>query len=91
MKKINEFDFMEEKEILDFAKPRNCNEKELLEILYKNLGEVTTIKKLCKFLNLSESHIYKALEERKLVAYKTGSKNLILTKTILNMVRSREE
>ena len=85
------FDFMEDWEIIEGTKPKNPKEEEFLKIAYKTLGELTTIKKLSEFLGMGKSTIYKALSERKLIAYKTGNKNLILTKTILNIISSDEE
>lgn len=86
-----DFDFMEDWEIIEYTKPKTPKEKELLKIAYKNLGELTTINRLSEFLSMGKSTIYKALAERKLISYKAGSKNLILTKTILNIVDSDEE
>lgn len=85
------FDFMTDWEIIEGTKPKNPKEEEFLKIAYRNLGELTTINRLSKFLGMGKSTIYKALSERKLIAYKTGNKNLILTKTILNIITSNEE
>ena len=85
------FDFMTDWEIIEGTKPKNPKEEEFLKIAYRNLGELTTINRLSKFLGMGKSTIYKALSERKLIAYKTGNKNLILTKAILNIKTSNEE
>ena len=85
------FDFLSDEEILKNAKPRDFREEELLKMTIENLGEFTTIKKLGEFFGLSQSYIYKSMEERKLIAYKSGSKTLILTKSVLNIIHSREE
>lgn len=89
-RKMN-FDFLTDEEILKNAKPKDFRERELLKIALENLGEFTTIKKLGEFFNLSQSYIYKSMEERKLISYKSGSKTLIMTKSILNIIHSRDE
>lgn len=84
------FEFLSDEEIFKRAKPNTVAEKQLLKTLLENLGEISTIKEICKFLKISERTVYNAMEERKIIVYKIGMKNLIYTKSLLNIIRERE-
>lgn len=84
------FEFLSDEEIFTRAKPNTVAEKQLLKTLLENLGEISTIKEICKFLKISERTVYNAMEERKIIVYKIGMKNLVYTKSLLNIIRERE-
>lgn len=84
------FEFLSDEEIFTRAEPNTVAEKQLLKTLLENLGEISTIKEICKFLKISERTVYNAMEERKIIVYKIGMKNLIYTKSLLNIIRERE-
>lgn len=85
-----EYDFLTNEEIYKKAKPQNYMEKTIVETAVKHLGENTTAIKLAKYLNVSKSHIYKAMEERKIVSYRVGYRLVIMTRSILNIVKINE-
>lgn len=84
------FEFLSDEEIFTRAEPNTIAEKQLLKTLLENLGEISTIKEICKFLKISERTVYNAMEERKIIVYKIGMKNLVYTKSLLNIIRERE-
>lgn len=84
------FDFMDDKEIIERAKPRNYSEKILLETAIKELGSYTSVEKLAKFLNISKPLVYKFIEQKKLIRHKVGERVLILTATIINVLKECE-
>lgn len=84
------FEFLSDEEIFAMAEPNTVAEKQLLKTLLENLGEISTIKEICKFLKISERTVYNAMEERRIIVYKIGMKNLIYTKSLLNIIRERE-
>lgn len=84
------FEFLSDEEIFTRAEPNTVAEKQLLKTLLENLGEISTIKEICKFLKISERTVYNAIEERKIIVYKIGMKNLVYTKSLLNIIRERE-
>lgn len=84
------FEFLSDEEIFTRAEPNTVAEKQLLKTLLENLGEISTIKEICKFLKISERTVYNAMEERRIIVYKIGMKNLIYTKSLLNIIRERE-
>lgn len=84
------FEFLSDEEIFTRADPNTVAEKQLLKTLLENLGEISTIKEICKFLKISERTVYNAIEERKIIVYKIGMKNLVYTKSLLNIIRERE-
>ncbi len=83
------FDFLTDEEIFSNATPKTFSEEQLLNLMLEKLGEIATIQEVCEFLKVSETHIYKAMEERKIIVFKTGKKNLIFTKSLLNIIRER--
>lgn len=84
------FDFMDDREIIERAKPRNYSEEVLLETALKELGTYTTVEKLANFLNISKPLVYKFIEQKKLIKHKVGARVLILTRTILNVLKECE-
>lgn len=84
------FEFLSDEEIFTRAEPNTVAEKQLLKTLLENLGEISTIKEICKLLKISERTVYNAMEERRIIVYKIGMKNLIYTKSLLNIIRERE-
>ena len=84
------FDFMDDREIIERAKPRNYSEEVLLETALKELGTYTTVEKLANFLNISKPLVYKFIEQKKLIKHKIGARVLILTRTILNVLKECE-
>ena len=60
------FDFMDDREIIERAKPRNYSEEVLLETALKELGTYTTVEKLANFLNISKPLVYSLLTKRNL-------------------------
>lgn len=53
----------------------------------KKLGELATMNDIQKYFKVSRNHIYRGIDERKILTFKTGKKVLIMTKTILNLLR----
>ena len=84
------FDFMGDREIIERAKPRNYSEEVLLETALKELGTYTTVEKLANFLNISKPLVYKFIDQKKLIKHKVGARVLILTRTILNVLKECE-
>lgn len=84
------FDFMDDREIIERAKPRNYSEEVLLETALKELGTYTTVEKLANFLNISKPLVYKFIDQKKLIKHKVGARVLILTRTILNVLKECE-
>ena len=87
---MKDFSFLTDKEIIEEAKPKSYREKILLRDLTEKFGELITVQELCDYLKVSKANIYRAIEERKLISYKAGSKILIYTKTVLNHVRGND-
>lgn len=89
MAKINRnknFDFLSNEEIIKLATPQNEVESQFLDDALKKLGDNTSVLKLANYLNVGKTTIYRAIENKKLVAFKVGSRNIIMTKCILNLV-----
>ena len=84
------FDFMDDREIIERAKPRNYSEEVLLQTALKELGTYTTVEKLANFLNISKPLVYKFIDQKKLIKHKVGERVLILTRTILNVLKECE-
>lgn len=84
------FDFLSEKEIIEMASPKGYAEEIFLNKALKELGENTTVEKMAKYLNVSKCTIYRAIEDRKLLNFKVGSKNIVMTRTILNIVEKKD-
>ena len=91
MAKINKnrdinFDFLSNEEIMELAKPKNSLERDFLKDALKRLGDNTSVAKLSEYLGVSPRIIYYCIEDKKLVAFKLGSRKVVLTKGILNIV-----
>lgn len=91
MAKINKnreinFDFLSNEEIMELAKPKNSLERDFLKDALKRLGDNTSVAKLSEYLGVSPRIIYYCIEDKKLVAFKIGTRKVILTKSILNIV-----
>lgn len=81
---------IQDKNIIKNSEPQNEDEKVLLKILIKNFGEFTTIPKISKKLKISRSYLYEARDRRRFVSYSVGGKTIVLTKTLLNFMRTFE-
>lgn len=79
-----------EEEVLKIATPKNFSEKYILTKFLNEVGEVSTVRQISNFFKISKTHIYRGIEENRLIAYKSGSKTLVLSKTILNIVRKKD-
>lgn len=91
MAKINKnreinFDFLSKEQIMELAKPKNSLEAGFLKDAINRLGDNTSVAKLAEYLGVSPRIIYYCIEDKKLVAFKLGSRKVILTKSILNIV-----
>lgn len=87
---MKDFSFLTDEQIIAAAKPNNYREKILQENLLKKFGELITVQELSEYLKVSKANIYRAIDERKLISYKAGSKILIYTKTVINHVRGND-
>lgn len=87
---MKDFSFLTDEQIIEEAKAKSYREKILLKDLTSKFGELITVQELSDYLKVSKANIYRAIEERKLISYKAGSKILIYTKTILNHVRGND-
>lgn len=76
-----------DEEIMAMAVPKGFAEKKLLDIIKKNFGEFATTKEICDYFKISKSYIYQSIEDRMLVAFKVGTKNLIFTPTLINIIK----
>lgn len=81
---------IEDKNIIKNSEPKTEDEKTLLKILMKNFGEFTTISEISKKLKISRTYLYEAKDNRRFVSYIVGGKTIILTKTLLNFMRTFE-
>lgn len=82
---------IKDKNIIKDSEPITDDEKTLLKILMKNFGEFTTIPEISKKLKISRSSLYAAKAERKFVSYIVGGKIIILTKTLINFMKTFED
>lgn len=76
-----------DEEILQMATPKGFADKKLLEIAKKNFGEFATTKEICDYFKISKSYVYQAIEDRLLIVFKAGTKNLIFTPTLTNIIK----
>lgn len=77
--------------IINNSEPRNANEETLLKILLSTFGEFTTIPKISKTLKISKTSLYLARDDRKFVTYLVQNRTIVLTKTLINFMRTYED
>lgn len=90
MKKESDFYFMSDEEILARASSVDYPRKEIINCALKTLGDVATLTEISNFFKLSKSHIYRGIDERKILTVKSGVKLLILTKTVANILSNND-
>lgn len=88
---MKDFSFLTDEEIIKEAKAKSYREEIILKDITSKFGELITVQELADYLKASKASIYRAIEERKLISYKAGSKILIYTKTVLNHVRGNDD
>ncbi|MDP0507274.1 MAG: hypothetical protein Q7K47_08685 [Fusobacterium sp. JB019] len=89
MKKNNLFVYdITDKEIIEKSKPKNNDEKTLLKILLETFGQFATIPEVSKTLKISRTSLYLGKHQRQFVSYSIKKKIVILTKTLVNFMRT---
>lgn len=83
-----DFSGFTDQEVLEKAVPKTFREKLFLRTLERKLGEITTVQEISDYLKISKATVYRGIDENKLLTFKMEKKILVLTKTILNAVRS---
>lgn len=80
-----------DKDIIRKSKPKTKDEKTLLKILLETFGDFTTIPEVSNTLKISASSLYRAKNERLFVTYLVENRIVILTKTLLNFMRTYDD
>lgn len=73
--------------LIKASKPRSEFEKMLLDKMKKELGTVTSVKELSRFLKMNQNSIYKAIDNGEILSFKRGKKKFIVTEGILPFLR----
>ncbi len=87
------FEFLTDEEIIEESKIKKKSyiEDMLMKKIYRNYGEIATVQQVASYFKVSKSNIYKAIEERKIVAVKVGNKLLVVTSTLVNLLSGNEK
>ena len=59
----------------------------LLDKMKKELGTVTSVKELSRFLKMNQNSIYKAIDNGEILSFKRGKRKFIVTEGILPFLR----
>ena len=73
--------------LIKASKPRSEFEKMLLDKMKKELGTVTSVKELSRFLKMNQNSIYKAIDNGGILSFKRGKRKFIITEGILPFLR----
>ena len=73
--------------LIKASKPRSEFEKMLLDKMKKELGTVTSVKELSRFLKMNQNSIYKAIDNGEILSFKRGKRKFIITEGILPFLR----
>ena len=73
--------------LIKASKPRSEFEKMLLDKMKKELGTVTSVKELSRFLKMNQNSIYKAIDNGEILSFKRGKRKFIVTEGILPFLR----
>lgn len=85
-----DFCFMSDEDILSRASSVDYPRKEVINCAVRTLGEVSTLKEICDFFKISKTHLYRGINERKILTVKSGARLLILTKTLANILDNND-
>ncbi|MFK4784366.1 hypothetical protein [Fusobacterium sp. MFO224] len=80
-----------DKDIIKKSKPKTKDEKTLLKILLETFGEFTTIPEVSKTLKISKTSLYLAKNQRQFVSYLIENRIVILTKTLINFMKTYDD
>ena len=73
--------------LMKVSKPRNDFEKMLVAKMLKELGTVTSVRELSRFLKMNKNCIYKGLDSGEILSSRRGKRRFILTEGILPFLR----
>ena len=73
--------------LMKASKPKNDFEKMLMNKMTKELGTVTSAKELSLFLKIGKSSIYRGLDTREILSFRSGKRRFILTEGVLPFLR----
>lgn len=73
--------------LIKASKPRSEFEKMLLDKMKKELGTVTSVKELSRFLKMNQNSIYKVIDNGEILSFKRGKRKFIITEGILPFLR----
>lgn len=73
--------------LIKASKPRSEFEKMLLDKMKKELGTVTSVKELSRFLKMNQNSIYKVIDNGEILSFKRGKRKFIVTEGILPFLR----
>ena len=62
-------------------------EKMLVDIMVKELGVVTTVGELSKFLKMNKTCLYKAMDNGEILSFKRGRRRYVITEGVLPFLR----
>jgi len=79
-----------DEEIIKKSEPINDDEKTLLNILLTTFGDFASIPEISETLKISKTYLYRAKNQRKFVTYSVGGRKVVLTKTLINFIRTFE-
>ena len=65
------------------SKPKDDFEKMLVDKMVKELGVVTTVGELSKFLKMNKTCLYKAMDNGEILSFKRGRRRYVITEGVL--------
>lgn len=73
--------------LVKVSKPKNDFEKMLVDKMVKELGTVTTVVELSKFLKMNKTCLYKAMDNGEILSFKRGRRRYVITEGVLPFLR----
>ena len=73
--------------LVKVSKPKNDFEKMLVDKMVKELGTVTTVVELSKFLKMNKTCLYKAMDNGEILSFKRGRRRYVVTEGVLPFLR----
>ena len=73
--------------LIRVSKPKNDFEKMLVEKMLKELGVVTSVNELSRFLKINKTCIYKAMDTGEILSFRRGRRRFVITEGVLPFLR----
>lgn len=73
--------------LIRVSKPKNDFERMLVEKMLKELGVVTSVNELSRFLKINKTCIYKAMDTGEILSFRRGRRRFVITEGVLPFLR----